>query len=141
MQASRKFSLQPMPQISCKFSFVIRSHMIIPSNFISRIAGSETTATTLTVITYYLCRDEDILKKLQKEIRGAFKHYDEIDATSAASLRYLRAVCLEALRIFPPLPLGLPREVPNGGDTVDGNFIPEGVSRDQAPERHVSNSC
>lgn len=30
--------------------------------------------------------------------------------------------------MLPPLPLGLPRIVPGGGDTVDGRYIPGGVS-------------
>ena len=33
------------------------------------------------------------------------------------------------MRIFPPLPFALPRVVPAGGDTVDGHFLPEGVSQ------------
>jgi cytochrome P450 len=68
------------------------------------------------------------MMKLREEIRNAFGDYSEINGTSAAGLRYLNAVCLEALRIFVPLPLGLPRVVPRGGEFVDGNFIPEGVS-------------
>lgn len=56
-----------------------------------------------------------------------FRSYDEIDATSTAPLKYLHAVTLEGLRIFPPLPLALPRIVPQGGDTVDGHFVPGGV--------------
>lgn len=69
-----------------------------------------------------------MLRKLQEEIRTAFQAYDEINSSTTANLRYLHAVCLEALRIFPPLPLGLPRVVPVGGDTIDGHFVPEGVS-------------
>lgn len=92
------------------------------------IAGSETTATALAVATYYLCHEKEILKKLQKEIRTTFQAQDEINSSTTANLRYLHAVCLEALRLFPPLPLGLPRVVPAGGDTIDGYFVPEGVS-------------
>ena len=33
------------------------------------------------------------------------------------------------MRIYPPLPFALPRVVPAGGDTVDGHFLPEGVSQ------------
>ncbi|GME30024.1 hypothetical protein LQ345_000377 [Neofusicoccum parvum] len=90
------------------------------------IAGSETTATTLTVVTYYVGRNSEILKRLQQEIRGKFHKYEDIDGSSTAQLRYLHAVCLEALRIFPPLALGLPRVVPAGGDTVDGHWLPGG---------------
>ncbi|GJD01059.1 benzoate 4-monooxygenase cytochrome P450 [Colletotrichum higginsianum] len=90
------------------------------------IAGSETTATTLAVLFYYVCTTPSAKRELEHEILSAFSAYGDINATSAASLRYLHAVCQEALRMFPPLPLGLPREVPNGGETVDGFYVPEG---------------
>jgi len=32
------------------------------------------------------------------------------------------------LRIYPPIPFGMPRIVPKDGDTVDGMFVPGGVS-------------
>ncbi|KAI9879763.1 MAG: hypothetical protein M1830_007205 [Pleopsidium flavum] len=91
------------------------------------IAGSETTATVLSAITYYLLRTPDVMQKLQNEVRSAFKSYDDINAMSTAPLKYLQAVLLEGMRIYPPLPIGLPRVVPPGGDTVDGHFIPGGT--------------
>lgn len=68
-----------------------------------------------------------MLVKLQEEIRTAFRSYDEINAISTIPLSYLQAVALEGMRMYPPLPLGLPRVVPAGGDTVDGYFLPGGV--------------
>jgi cytochrome P450 len=91
------------------------------------IAGSETTATALSCITYYLLKNEDILRKVQQEIRSAFNSYEEINNTRAASLKYLTAVCMEGMRIYPPLPFPLPRVAPKGGETVDGHFLPEGT--------------
>ena len=91
------------------------------------LAGSETTATALSCIAYYVLRTPCVLQKLQREIRSSFKDYSEIDATSTVSLRYTRAVILEALRMYPPLPFALPRVVPSGGDVVDGHFLPAGV--------------
>ena len=93
------------------------------------LAGSETTATALSTITYYLCRSPQVMEKLQSEIRGSFKAYEDINAASTAPLKYLHAVALEGLRMYPPLPFALPRVVPPGGDTVDGHFLPAGVSR------------
>ncbi|KEQ98174.1 hypothetical protein AUEXF2481DRAFT_2148 [Aureobasidium subglaciale EXF-2481] len=95
------------------------------SDFVT--AGSETTATTLACVSYYLMRNPPVLEKLQREIRSAFNSYDEIDAKRTAQLPYLNAVCLEGMRLYAPLPLGLPRVVPEGGDTVDGYFLPAGV--------------
>lgn len=65
--------------------------------------------------------------QLQNEVRSAFNRYEDIDATSTATLRYLKAVAQEAMRMYPPLPFALPRVVPEGGATVDGHFLPGGV--------------
>ena len=67
------------------------------------------------------------MSKLQTEIRTAFSSYDQIDATSTIPLKYLHAVALEGMRIYAPLPFALPRVVPEGGDTVEGHFLPAGV--------------
>ena len=99
------------------------------------LAGSETSSTCLCTITYYLLKTPSVARKLQKEVRGAFKSYSDINAASTTSLRYMHAVILEALRIYPPLPFALPRVVPEGGDTVDGHFLPSGASTSSAPLR------
>jgi cytochrome P450 len=93
------------------------------------LAGSDTTATALACMLYYLLRDQNAMTRLITEVRGAFCSYGEINNVSTSSLKYLRGVILEGLRMYPPVPLGLPRTVPKGGDTVDGHFLPEGVSR------------
>ena len=93
------------------------------------IAGSETTATALATITYYMLRNPKIERKLRQEIYNNFTHYDEIDGRSTQRLPYLKAVILEGMRIYPPLPFALPRVVPEGGDHVDGHFLPAGVRK------------
>lgn len=97
------------------------------------LAGSETTSTALCCITYYLLRTPAVLKKLQAEIRGTFQHFDQINARSTLPLKYMEAVALEGLRMYPPLPFPLPRVVPEGGDTVDGHFLPAKVMLIQIP--------
>ncbi|KAI9697357.1 MAG: hypothetical protein M1820_007863 [Bogoriella megaspora] len=90
-------------------------------------AGSETTATTLSGITNYLVQCPDIQAKLKKEVRGTFTTEEEITFTALAKLPYLNAVIEEGLRMCPPLPGGLPRVVPHGGDTVVGEWLPAGT--------------
>ncbi|KAB8216381.1 benzoate 4-monooxygenase cytochrome P450 [Aspergillus novoparasiticus] len=97
------------------------------------IAGSETTATTLSCMTYYLLKTPDMMRRLQTEVRSAFTRYEEINAASAAQLVYLKAVAQEAMRMYPPLPFALPRVVPRGGSTVDGHFVPEGTIVSTSP--------
>ncbi|KAI4217471.1 MAG: hypothetical protein LQ351_000066 [Letrouitia transgressa] len=91
------------------------------------VAGSETTATALSAINYFLIRNPHARTLLQNEIRGTFKNYKEINANSTSNMKYMDAVCKEAMRMYAPLPLGLPRVVPEGGDTVDGHFLPGGT--------------
>ncbi|CAG9981255.1 unnamed protein product [Clonostachys byssicola] len=89
------------------------------------IAGSETTATALSGMTYYLLERPECLHALQNEVRGAFQSGDEINETSTRDLVYADAVIKEALRIFIPLPINVPRVSP--GAMVEGHYIPEGV--------------
>lgn len=117
-----------MRPISCRWQIKQGVEPLQKSLNLDRIAGSETTATALSCASYYLLKKPRVLRLLQQEIRYAFKAYSEIDGTSTVPLKYLNAVALEAMRIYPPLPFALPRVVPAGGDTVDGHFLPEGVS-------------
>ncbi|EAA63243.1 hypothetical protein AN3275.2 [Aspergillus nidulans FGSC A4] len=55
------------------------------------IAGSETTATCLATVIYYVGRNPRILKTLQEEVRSAFRNYEEINGQSTSSLKYLHA--------------------------------------------------
>lgn len=87
--------------------------------------GSETTATFLAGVTYCLLAAPAVLKKLQREVRSSFSSKDEIDGDSTKKLPYLHAVVEEGLRLFPPVPLGLPRTCP--GATVDGHYVPSGT--------------
>lgn len=93
------------------------------------IAGSETTATLLSGVTFLLLQRPETLKKLTEEVRTTFKTEGEIDLTSVNKLTYMFACLDEALRMYPPVPLGLPRLSPKGGAQVSGHFIPQDVSR------------
>lgn len=95
------------------------------------IGGSETTATLLSGVTFLLLTNPNALKKLTEEVRSAFKSEDEIDFVSVSNLTYMLACLDEALRMYPPVPTGLPRVVPKGGAVVCGNHIPENVSAEK----------
>lgn len=74
-----------------------------------------------------MLKDQNVYETLSQEIRSTFNSPAKINDSSCRNLAYLNAVCKEAMRIFAPLPIGTPREVPEGGETVDGHFIPAGV--------------
>ncbi|KAI1352187.1 cytochrome P450 [Xylaria sp. FL0043] len=89
------------------------------------LAGSETTATLLCGATYLLTTHPDVLRKLEQEVRSAFKSDDEITLTSVGNLSYMLACLNESLRQYPPVAAGLPRKSPKGGALVDGRFVPQ----------------
>lgn len=92
------------------------------------LAGSETTATTLSGIMLHLCKYQDAYDALAKEIRNSFAHESEICAERVGQLKYLNATIEEGLRLCSPVALGMFRVVPAGGAEVSGRWIPGGVS-------------
>jgi cytochrome P450 len=89
------------------------------------IAGSDTTATALTTILYFLSKSPISLSRLQAEIRESFTAKGDMMSEALQGLPYLGAVIDEGLRIFPPTAFGLPRISP--GALVDGYMVPAGV--------------
>lgn len=92
------------------------------------VAGTETTATTLSGLTYLLTQHPESMKKLASEVRGAFDSSDAITMDKIAHLPYLNACLKESLRRYPPVPVGLPHLTPQDGSTICGHFVPPGVS-------------
>lgn len=92
------------------------------------IAGSETTATVLSGVTYLLTANPQTLERLTKEVRSTFTSEDEITIESVGRLQYMLACLDEALRMYPPVAVGLPRVTPDDGAMVAGHFVPKGVS-------------
>ncbi|KAK5658141.1 hypothetical protein OQA88_2114 [Cercophora sp. LCS_1] len=87
------------------------------------LAGSETTGTVLPAVTYFLLTHREKMTRLVEEIRGEFGEEGEITMESTAGLRYLNACIQEALRLFPPVPVGVPRVVPSPGKTIAGRYV------------------
>jgi cytochrome P450 len=88
------------------------------------IAGTETTATLLSGLTYLLFQNPECMKKVVEEIRGAFTNADDMTMEQLAALPYFAACIKEAFRLYPPVPLGLPRITPEDGSTVCGQYVP-----------------
>ncbi|UKZ78942.1 hypothetical protein TrVFT333_006689 [Trichoderma virens FT-333] len=93
-------------------------------------AGSETTATVLSAVTYFLGTNPKPMKKLCDEVRSAFTNEEEIDLFSVGRLQYLLAVLDEAMRLHPAVPGTIPRVVNPMGDTIAGHFVPPGTAVD-----------
>lgn len=93
---------------------------------ILRIAGGETTASTLAGTIFHLLKPAShlVYRKLCQEVRSRYRACEEIHWSSAQHLPYLQAAIKEGLRIFPP-GHGLPRESP--GQSVDHHWVPKGI--------------
>lgn len=91
------------------------------------VAGTETTATALSGLTYHLLMNPDKMDKIVREIRDEFQKDSDINLGSLMRMEYLNACIEEGLRIYPPVPVGLPRVVPQGGISVCGEHIPSQV--------------
>jgi len=94
------------------------------------VAGSETTATLLSGVTYWLLRTPRALAKVTHEVRSSFNGEDEINfLNSTARLPYMLACLDEALRKYPPVPTVLPRfTLPGPSTPIDGYLVPGGTS-------------
>ncbi|KAI1493858.1 cytochrome P450 [Biscogniauxia mediterranea] len=88
------------------------------------VAGSETTATALSGLVFFLGTNPAVKEKVTNEVRTAFQSEDRITINSVQSLRYLNAVIEEGLRLFPPVPCGAPRLTPPEGTTAFSEYIP-----------------
>ena len=75
-----------------------------------------------------MLKNPDCLAKVTDEVRSAFRSEDEITLISVQRLSYMLDCLTEALRLYPPVPTGMPRATPKGGATIDGFFVPEHVS-------------
>ncbi|CAN6312216.1 unnamed protein product [Urochloa humidicola] len=75
-------------------------------------AGTGTLASSLDWGMAELMRNERVMRKLQGEIRAAFRGKADVTEADiqAASLPYLKLVIKETLRLHPPVPLLVPRE-------------------------------
>ncbi|KIW53987.1 hypothetical protein PV05_06386 [Exophiala xenobiotica] len=87
-------------------------------------AGVDTTGDALCFLMHQLSLPNPESRRIQ-----ALLHKELADnaATPFDQLPYLDAVVKEGLRCFPPIPMSMPRFVPQGGSTIDGYFIPGGT--------------
>ncbi|KAK8002683.1 hypothetical protein PG989_002402 [Apiospora arundinis] len=92
------------------------------------IAGSDTTSTAMAATFFYLVRNTMALQKATAEVRGVFSDVEEItQGANLNSCTYLRACVDEAMRMSPSVGGIPPREVLQGGLTIDGEHIPQGT--------------
>jgi cytochrome P450 len=99
------------------------------------VAGSETTASALSGLFFYLSQTPRVKRILVEEIRSAFDDESEITMVSTNKLEYLHATLEETLRVYPPAAGTPPRASP--GAEIEGKFVPKGVSHSNKALPHV----
>ncbi|CAN9288294.1 unnamed protein product [Alternaria alternata] len=85
------------------------------------VAGSNTTTYTMTAFVFFVCRHPEVYARVVAEVRGKFA--SETDVTMVAT-----ACIEETMRMSPPTPSALPRWVPEGGEEIDGKWVPGGTA-------------
>ncbi|EOD46325.1 putative cytochrome p450 protein [Neofusicoccum parvum] len=91
------------------------------------VGGSETTATLLSGLTYYLLTNPEKMGKLKQEIRTACPRDEDVTVERLQGLKYLHACVEEALRHYSPSVIGHVRIVPEEGGSVCGGWLPGGT--------------
>lgn len=96
------------------------------------LAGSETTAISLSSIFYHLLKNPRVYAKVQAELddavaTGIIQERSMVTWSESQKLPYLDAVIQEAFRMHPAAGLILERVVPGNGVEIMGEFIPGGT--------------
>lgn len=89
------------------------------------VAGSDTTAATFTYLFYHLAKNPSAVQKLREELKPLMNgDWSDRDINQA---QYLNGCINESLRMHPPVPSGVQRQMPPQGMEVDGRHVPGGT--------------
>lgn len=95
------------------------------------IAGSDTTAVSLSSTLYHLIKTPGAMQKLRDEVRSFEREGKLAPSTvsfaASQEMPYLQACIKEALRLHPAVGLPLWRTVYAGGAEISGQYFPAGV--------------
>ncbi|KAK4450827.1 cytochrome P450 [Podospora aff. communis PSN243] len=93
--------------------------------FMAIVASSESPGAMLRIALALLVVTPTAYARLNAEIAGASLSSPATDA-EARAMPYLQAVLRETIRLY-PVPAEMYKQVPPGGDTVGGHFLPGGT--------------
>ncbi|KAH7915812.1 cytochrome P450 [Hygrophoropsis aurantiaca] len=111
--------------------------LIVSNAGLAIIAGSDTTASVLSNILYYLLSNPAEYIRLRDEVDTAFPPSDmtSLSAEMFLEMPFLNAVINEVLRLQPPVPTSLQRAPPlgSGGKSIGSHYIKEGTAIQVSP--------
>jgi cytochrome P450 len=88
------------------------------------VAGSDTTAVTLTYLVWAVLKHPQLQAQLEKEVSELS---DELTFDELKNAPILNSVIEETLRLYGAAPGALPRVVPSKGATLSGHHLPAGT--------------
>ncbi|RBR06497.1 uncharacterized protein FIESC28_11043 [Fusarium coffeatum] len=88
------------------------------------VAGSDTTAVTLTYLVWAVLKHPELQAQLEQEVAGLS---DELGFEELKNAPILNSVIEETLRLYGAAPGSLPRVVPSKGATLSGHYLPVGT--------------
>ncbi|CAI9281602.1 unnamed protein product [Lactuca saligna] len=74
------------------------------------VAGTDTSTATVVWAMTALIKNPKVMKKAQEEVREVVGKKGKVDEDDLSKLTYLKAVVKEIFRLYPPVPLLVPRE-------------------------------
>ena len=108
-----------------KGQYIASSSELVGDAVLMFLAGTDTTANTLTIGTWHILKDPTILARLRANLDPVMPDPDTLYPQSALeSLPYLRAIIKESLRLSYGTTARLMRIVPAGGATLCDQHIP-----------------
>lgn len=93
------------------------------------LIGTGTTALVLTTAIYYLNAQPELWKELQAILLEKFPNAsaEEPDIVELEKIQLLEACVKESMRVSVPIRGRFPRDVPEGGLSIHGFHVPQGV--------------
>lgn len=74
------------------------------------VAGTDTSSATVVWAMSALIRNPEVMKKVQEEVRHVVGKKNIVDEDDLPKLAYMKAVVKEIMRLYPTVPLLVPRE-------------------------------
>ena len=91
-------------------------------------AGSDAVRLIIAATIFYWFKNPAVFDRATEEIRSSVRSIDDVSDATISALKYLRACIDETMRLCPPKPSSLPREVKQSGIDIDGIHVPAGMT-------------
>ena len=88
------------------------------------VAGSDTTAATLTHLFYHIASQKGLAERLRDELDSLLAPGTSFEHAKIQDAKLLNGAINETLRLNPPVPSGVFRQTPKEGVEIAGTYVP-----------------